>query len=100
MFNADISILMIFISWLSNLSYTLLCFLGWKHCEPGQKWNYRNHLKSGCIIESNEHSDMCLCYKNVIQHELQAILKMFKHAFALRISKVLRLYVAYLIALM
>ena len=73
-FNVNICILKLFYQLVTKSVYTYCCA-----CWGGNITNRDINritgiiMKSGSIIQSNEHSDLCVYYKNAIQRKRQAI---------------------------
>ena len=84
-FNVNICILKLF--------YQLVIKSVFTYCCGGNitKWDINRITgiikKSGSIIQSNEHSDFCVYYKNAIQHKRQAIVRDQNHALHLEFHK-------------
>ena len=60
--------------------YILLCLLGGNITKRDKNRFTGIIKKSGSIIQSNEHSYVCVYYRNAIQRKRQAILKDQNHA--------------------
>ena len=76
MFNVNICILELSYQLVNKSDFTYCCVC-WGGNITKRDTNRITGIikKSGSIIQSNEHSDFCVCYKNAIQRKLQAILK-------------------------
>ena len=65
----------------------IVVFVGLKTLRSGTNRITGIIIKSGSIIQSNEHSYFCVYYKNAIQRKLQAIPRDQNHALHLEFHK-------------
>ena len=78
-FHVNICILKLLSVGYQKCFYILLCVC-WGGNIAKRDINRITGIITESIIQSNEHSDFCLYYKNAIQHKRQAILKDQNHA--------------------